>query len=104
MKMKLQYKILRSNVDNSTVPLSWTISFMGSSVTTGRDSPVEASFTALTQRALEPIFASSRLTLRVTNNAMENNPCVPYDLCVGTFAGEDADMIHWEQRYLFYIQ
>lgn len=28
-----------------------------------------------------------------------NNPCLPYDLCVKTFAGSDADIIHWEQQY-----
>lgn len=28
-----------------------------------------------------------------------NNPCVPYDLCVKTFAGLDADMVQWEQSF-----
>ena len=30
---------------------------------------------------------------------MGNNPCMPYDICVRTFAGIDADIVHWEQSY-----
>lgn len=33
------------------------------------------------------------------NVALGNNPCVPYDVCVKSFAGLDADLVHWEQNY-----
>lgn len=46
---------------------------------------------------LAPIFRALNIDFNATNNAMENNQCVPYDLCVSAFAGSNADMVHWEQ-------
>lgn len=31
--------------------------------------------------------------------AIGNNPCMPYDLCVKYFAGDDADIVYWEQLF-----
>jgi hypothetical protein len=95
MKLKLQDRILSADIS----PQHWIISFMGSSVTTGRDSPVEVGFVPLTQHMMGSVFRSLNIQMNSTNNAMENNPCVPYDLCVKPFAGDNADMIHWEQSY-----
>ena len=30
---------------------------------------------------------------------MGNNPCMPYDMCVRTYTGNDSDIVHWEQSY-----
>ena len=38
------------------------------------------------------------------NVAHGNNPCMPYDPCVGTIAGFDADIVHWEQSYNCFSQ
>lgn len=34
---------------------------------------------------------------------MGNNPCIPYDVCVKAFAGNEADIVHWEQVHSIYL-
>lgn len=70
-----------------------------SSVTAGHDSLFNESFPSIIETQLKPVFAASNIELIVRNVALGNNPCVPYDICVRTFAGLDADIIHWEQTY-----
>jgi hypothetical protein len=53
----------------------------------------------LIQDIMKPVFSSLHIELIVRNVAMGNNPCLPYDICVSTFAGSDSDMVHWEQSY-----
>ena len=72
---------------------------MGSSVTAGHDSPFNVSFPILTGKNMAPAFEALGIQLESRNAAMGNNPCMPYDVCVRTFAGADADIVHWEQRY-----
>lgn len=97
MKLKLQEKILRrASLD---IPTTWIVSFTGSSVTAGRDSPVNKSVVAITGQLMQPSFAEVGLQFLSVQAAMEANPCMPYDLCVQAFAGQKADMVHWEQSY-----
>ena len=35
--------------------------------------------------------------IQVRNGALGNNPCLPYDYCVGTHLGDDLDVLTWEQ-------
>ncbi len=100
MKLKYQHKILGGILNvGSEEERSFVISFMGSSVTAGHDSPVNNSFVHLTQVLMAPAFADLGIVLEARNSAMGNNPCEPYDLCPMTFSGEDADVVHWEQSY-----
>ena len=75
------------------------IAFMGSSVAAGHDSEFEFSYPMVTGDWLKPAFSAVGIDLVTTNNAIANNPCMPYDLCVAAFAGQDADIVHWEQSY-----
>ena len=75
------------------------IAFMGSSVAAGHDSDFEQSYPIVTGDWMRPAFNAVGIELVTTNNAIANNPCMPYDLCVAAFAGKDADMVHWEQSY-----
>ncbi len=72
---------------------------MGSSVTAGHDSPFNLSFPILTGAYLSPVFSELGIKVDSRNAAMGNNPCMPYDVCTKTFAGIDADIVHWEQSY-----
>lgn len=72
---------------------------MGSSVTAGHDSPFNVSFPILTGNYMASSLASAGLTVESRNAAMGNNPCIPYDACIKTFAGVDVDIIHWEQTF-----
>jgi hypothetical protein len=75
------------------------MSFMGSSVTAGHDTPFNISFSELTGQYMKTPLQAFNIQTISRNVALGNNPCVPYDLCVETFAGSDADIIHWEQTF-----
>ena len=87
--------------DNTLISskLKFVISFMGSSVTAGHDSPSNMSFPLITEKLMKLPFKIAGIELEVRNTAMGNNPCIPYDACSQTFSGKDADIIHWEQSY-----
>lgn len=95
LKAKYELKIL-STSDAEKKP-QFVISFMGSSVTAGHDTKFDLSFSELTRSVMKPAFDAVGVELIVRNGAMGNNPCMPYDACVRTFAGPDADIVHWEQ-------
>ena len=97
MKLKLQAKVLEAAVSDKRQ--KWVVAFMGSSVTAGRDSPVNASVIAHTERMMKPALLPLGVVFRGNPNAHEANPCIPYDLCVHAYAGQEADMVHWEQDY-----
>ena len=100
MKLKYQHKILRKLLGLSKdEENTFVVSFMGSSVTAGHDSPMNMSFVSHTQRNMAPSFQELGITFESRNTAMGNNPCLPYDLCPMTFSGGDADIVHWEQSY-----
>ena len=88
--------------DNTLISskLKFVISFMGSSVTAGHDSPSNMSFPLITEKLMKLPFKIAGIELEVRNTAMGNNPCIPYDACSQTFSGKDADIIHWEQSYV----
>ncbi len=100
MKLKYKHKILSNmlgKTDNDTA--SFVIAFMGSSVTAGHDTPFNESFSERTGRLMSSPLKMVGINVDSRNAAMGNNPCVPYDLCPKTFAGDDADLVHWEQSY-----
>lgn len=94
IKLKFQAKILSAAAGNTE---KFVISFMGSSVTAGHDSPFNLSFPVLTGKVMESALRAAGVTLETRNAAMGNNPCLPYDICIRPFAGADADIVHWEQ-------
>jgi len=98
MKLKYERVVLEALI-HPAAQMNFTISFMGSSVTAGHDSPFNLSFTEITGRLMAPAFAPVHVNLITRNAAMGNNPCIPYDACPSAFAGKDADVIHWEQSY-----
>lgn len=81
----------------STGVKNFTISFTGSSVTAGHDSNFHESFSELVGDMIKPALSDLRINLVSRNVAFGNNPCMPYDVCVRTFAGDDSDIVHWEQ-------
>lgn len=97
MKMKFREKILHAEVLQRQQ--NFTICFTGSSVTAGHDSPFNLSFAPLTGYIMRPVFKALNVHLMSPSAAIGNNPCFPYDICVNTFCGKDADMVHWEQTY-----
>lgn len=123
LKLKFEHRILK--IHNSGKNENFVISFMGSSVTAGHDSPFNQSFPILTGKLLQhcpsystsecdddrvsigklmsPAFEPLGINIISRNAAMGNNPCMPYDICVRTFAGSDADIVHWEQSFNCFI-
>ena len=103
LKVKFQHKILTAI--QAAVPIDakideknqFVISFLGSSVTAGHDSLFNVTMSERTRDFMKPAFDAAGIHLEVSNGAMGNNPCLPYDVCVQTFAGPDADIIQWEQ-------
>ena len=95
MKLKMQQKLLSSS--RGKTDEKFVVSFLGSSVTAGHDSRFNQSFSEVTRVLMKPAFDAAGIQLQVINGAMGNNPCLPYDICVKTFAGLEADIIHWEQ-------
>lgn len=97
LQLKFQKKILASLQPNHAQ--KFVVSFLGSSVTAGHDSPFNKSFPILAGELLRPAFSPLGIAVDTRNAAMGNNPCLPYDVCVKTFAGTDADIVHWEQYF-----
>ena len=97
ISMKFQSKILQSLQNKKKI--QFISSFMGSSVTAGHDTAFNMSFSELTGQYLQTPFSKFNIEIISRNVALGNNPCVPYDLCVQTFAGKDVDIIHWEQTF-----
>jgi len=83
----------------SLLPQRLVVAFTGSSVTAGHDSLYSQAFPAVVERIMAPALSELNVEFKSRNVAMGNNPCFPYDACVRTFAGDDADIIHWEQSY-----
>lgn len=96
LRLRFEQKILRAELYDAQ---DFVVSFLGSSVTAGHDSLFKQSYPVLVGELLAPIFEHVNIRLTSRNVAMGNNPCMPYDVCVNTFAGTDADIVHWEQSY-----
>lgn len=104
LKLKFQRKILKALSDGGKKGSDgkvnkFVVSFLGSSVTAGHDSQFSKAFSEVTRGIMKPAFDAIDVELEVINGAMGNNPCMPYDVCVKTFAGSEADIIHWEQVF-----
>lgn len=102
MKCMFKRKIIQaltSKSSNSDAKTSLIISFMGSSVAAGHDSYFNQTYSEVVLNLLEKPLGSIGITVVSRNRAIGNNPCIPYDLCSGVYAGRDADIIHWEQTY-----
>jgi len=78
---------------------NFSICFSGSSVTAGHDSPFNKSFALLTGFVMGPVLKALNVHVDLRAAALGNNPCFPYDVCVRSFCGNDADLVHWEQSY-----
>lgn len=68
-------------------------------MTAGHDSFFNETTTPVVGRLMTGPLAALDVDFESRNVALGNNPCVPYDVCVKVFVGEDADMVHWEQNY-----
>jgi hypothetical protein len=89
----LKHKILKSIVFSH----KFTISFTGTSVTECGDNYWNQSYAHVFATFFEPIAAACNVGLTVRNLAQGSNPIIPYDVCFSTVAGEDSDVITWEQ-------
>ena len=78
-------------------PYKFVAAFTGSSVTAGHDNYVTEMFSAVFNDVISPVFATLNVALETRNVAIGNNPCIPYDACVAAHAGDDVDIIAWEQ-------
>jgi hypothetical protein len=95
---RFQEKVLFAAIDPSGMD-NFTVSFMGSSVTAGYDVPYKLAFPFLFENRLKPVLDAFNVHIEARNVAMGNNPCLPYNGCVRTFAGRDADVVHFEHFY-----
>jgi len=68
-------------------------------VAAGHDSFFNQSYPVVVGEMMAPAFSELGVNLVARNVALGNNPCMPYDVCVRIFAGQDADIVHWEQTY-----
>jgi hypothetical protein len=92
---KMEKKLLLASIGRRATNL--TLSFTGSSVTAGHDCFYQQSFPVLVGRIMKPAFEPLGIQVVSRNVAVGNNPCMPYDPCVATFAGDDPDVVVWEQ-------
>ena len=109
MKLKFVSKIIAAHEQHSVSagndhkneisPVSFVMSFLGSSVAAGHDSYFNQSYPVLVGQTMKPVFDALGIHLVSRNVALGNNPCMPYDICVKIFAGLDADIVQWEQTY-----
>ena len=70
LKLKFQKTIIKGSAQNQ----KFVISFTGSSVTAGHDSPFNATFPILTEKLMGPAFDALNISLIGRNSAMGNNP------------------------------
>jgi hypothetical protein len=101
MKVKFQAKILDGilHVLKPKKSPKFIMTFTGSSVTAGHDSFFNQSFSELTGIVMSEAMSVFNIDVISRNVALGNNPCLPYDVCVKTFAGKDSDLVHWEQSF-----
>lgn len=93
-KQKL-IKIILSGSENENN--SFIISFSGSSITAGHDNYAYEAYPNVFYETLLPIMNLLSVPFLVRNQALGNNPCYPYDLCVKTHMGTDFDVLTWEE-------
>lgn len=86
-------KIVRAIAQEGT----FTMAYTGTSVTECGDNFWNASYAHWVETLLSPIAKSTKVNLVVRNVAEGANEVFPYDYCIETFAGADADIITWEQ-------
>jgi hypothetical protein len=96
LKVRFEKKILEGLINGRS---QFVAGFMGSSVTAGHDSLFSQSFPVVIGDFLNSTMSLLNVNFISRNLAIGNNPCMPYDLCPLTFAGSDADLVHWEQTY-----
>lgn len=96
LRVRFEKKILEGLIYGKS---QFVAGFMGSSVTAGHDSLFSQSFPVVIGNFLNSTMSSLNVHFVSRNLAIGNNPCMPYDLCPLTFAGADADLVHWEQTY-----
>lgn len=98
LKLKYQLKILQTLTATKKEEIQkFEISFLGSSVTAGHDTPFNITVSQLTENVMRPAFDELGVKLVVMNGAMGNNRCLPYDACTTIFAAPESDIIQWEQ-------
>ena len=96
LKFRFINTIANAIGDNSLDNTDFLIAFMGSSVAAGHDSKYDKAYPLVTGTLMKSSFNAAGINLLVTNNAVANNPCMPYDSCVATYAGQNADIVHFE--------
>jgi hypothetical protein len=98
MKVKFQSKIL-DGIQHPDAGTKFIMTFTGSSVTAGHDTFFNQSFSELTGVVMDEAMSVFNVKAVSRNVALGNNPCLPYDVCVKSFAGKDSDLVHWEQSF-----
>jgi hypothetical protein len=98
LKVKFQSKILEG-IQQPDGGTKFIMTFTGSSVTAGHDSFFNQSFSELTGAVMSEALSVFHIDAVSRNVALGNNPCLPYDVCVKSFAGKDSDLVHWEQSF-----
>jgi hypothetical protein len=80
----------------------FVLSFTGTSVTAGHDHYYNDTYVPKINHFLQPLFESMNINLIVRNGAIGNNDCIPYDVCVQTFAGAVLKRNVAHHKILFY--
>ena len=104
LKLKFMHAIVAAEMfkysinANDTIKLTneFKVSFTGSSVTAGHDNLISNAYPSVVNYLMINEFAFLNIALKVRNGAQGNSLCFPYDPCVKTIAGEDADIVMWE--------
>jgi hypothetical protein len=97
LKNRISNRILESLHSNSTKKFIFT--FMGGGASVGYDVYHERVFSVDLKKIFESVGKSLQIDIEIRNVAIGDNPCMPYGLCVRTFAGQDSDLILWEHTY-----
>lgn len=97
MKDRYLKKLINAYIKQK--PVSLLALFTGSSVTAGHDSNFTDATPSQVHEIMHRAFSPVDIFFEAKNVALGNNPCMPYDLCMRYFVGEDADLVQWEQTY-----
>lgn len=85
-------------LDSKTSQTQFVISFIGTSITAGHSkvNDCELNVANFVHEALNVSFDALGIQLVTVNGGIGNYPCMPLDICASVFAGNQADIVHWE--------
>lgn len=94
IRTRFLQKIQQAQTHDNSV---FKVVFTGNSVVAAHDCYFNQSYAHVFFNHFHPILKAAGITLEMENVGIGDNPCFGYDFCVKTFAGDNVDLITWDQ-------